>query len=152
MVNKYVKTCLTSLAMRETQLITLPRDWAYSSVVQHLPDQYKVLSSIPNTEKQTKKPKQNKKPTEGSPCFRKNGWHQEIKCWLGCREKGHFYIVGGNVNWYNHDGPRYGEFHTKSTVPFHPALLLPYLPARVYHFTFQEHMHTYVFSNIICNS
>jgi len=31
------------------------------------------------------------------------------KYWRGCGEKG-TYTVGGNVNWYNHYGKRYGGF------------------------------------------
>ena len=31
------------------------------------------------------------------------------KCWRVCGEKRLLYIVGGNVNWYNHYGKQYGE-------------------------------------------
>ena len=32
------------------------------------------------------------------------------KCWRGCVEKGPLLHVGGNVNWYSHDGQQYGDF------------------------------------------
>ena len=30
------------------------------------------------------------------------------KCWGGCTEKGIFYNVRGNVNWYSHNGEQNG--------------------------------------------
>jgi hypothetical protein len=32
------------------------------------------------------------------------------RCWRGCGEKEHLYTAGGNANWYNHYGKKYGGF------------------------------------------
>ena len=68
-------------------------------------------------------------------------------CWRECGEREPSYTADGNVNWYSHQGEKYGGFLKKLTIELPHDLAIPLLAM-----CWSGYMHPNVHRNTIYNS